>query len=62
MKLNRYLYILFILIIIDLRIELKILIDHFTFSSLYFAFLRHPLAFFMLLSIPLLNKRLKISK
>ena len=59
MKLNRYLYILFILIIIDLRIELKILIDHFTFSSLYFAFLRHPLAFFMLLSIPLLNKRLK---
>ena len=62
MKLNRYLYFLFILIIIDLRIELKILIDHFTFSSLYFAFLRHPLAFFMLLSIPLLNKRLKISK
>jgi len=37
MKLNYYLIILFSLVLIDLSTELRILFDHFTFSSLYFA-------------------------
>jgi len=39
------LIILFSLVLIDLSTELRILFDHFTFNSLYFAFAKHPLAF-----------------
>ena len=46
MKLNYYLIILFSLVLIDLSTELRILFDHFTFSSLYFAIAKHPLALF----------------
>ena len=60
MKLNKYLFFLLIFILIDLSDELKILIDHFTFSSLYFAFIRNPLAFFMIFSFPYLFKKFKI--
>ena len=42
----------------ELSPELRILIDHFTFNSLYFAFAKHPLAFFILLSYPYLYKKL----
>jgi len=58
MKLNYYLIILFSLVLIDLSIELRILSDHFTISSLYFAIGKHPLAFFVLFSYPYLYKKL----
>ncbi|KGF89615.1 hypothetical protein EU92_1403 [Prochlorococcus marinus str. MIT 9107] len=50
--------ILLSLVLIDLSTELRILFDHFTFNSLHFAFSRHPLAFFILLSYPYLYKKL----
>ena len=59
MKLNYYLIALLSLVLIDLSTELKILLDHFTFNSLYFAFAKHPLAFFILFSYPYLYKKLK---
>ncbi|MBW3054858.1 hypothetical protein CU307_04475 [Prochlorococcus marinus str. MU1411] len=58
MKLNYYLIILFSLVLIDLSTELRILFDHFTFSSLNFAIGKHPLAFFILFSYPYLYKKL----
>ena len=58
MKLNKYLYLLGIFIFFDLYAEIKIIFDHFTFSALYFAFLRHPLAFFMIFTFPYLNMKL----
>ena len=59
MKINVYLILLFSLVLIDLSIELKLLLDHFTFNALYFAFVKHPLAFFILFSYPYLYKKLK---
>ena len=57
MKINYYLILLISLVFIDLSTELRLLIDHFTFNSLYFAFAKHPLAFFILFSLPyLFNK------
>ena len=35
-----------------------IIFDHITFNSLYFAFAKHPLAFFLLFSYPYLYKKL----
>jgi len=58
MKLNRYSYLLLLFIFIDIYSEIKIIFDHFTFHALYFAFLRHPLAFFMIFSFPFLNIKL----
>ena len=58
MKLNKYSYLLGIFIFIDVQSEIKIIFDHFTFYALYFAFLRHPLAFFMIFSFPYLNMKL----
>ena len=58
MKLNYYLMILFSLVLIDLSTELRILFDHFTFSYLYFAMGKNPLAFFILFSYPYLYKKL----
>jgi len=59
MKLNYYLIILFSLVLIDLSTELRILIDHFTFNSLYLAIGNNPLAFFILFSYPYLYKKIK---
>ena len=59
MKLNFYLLFLSIFIIIDLSNEIKIILDHFTFSSLYFAFTRHPLSFFMIFSFPYLQMKIR---
>ena len=59
MKINYYLILLISLVFIDLSTELKILFDHFTFNSLYFAFAKHPLAFFILFSYPYLYKQLR---
>ena len=58
MKLNYYIIILFSLVLIELSTEFKILFDHFTFNSLHFAFVNHPLAFFLLFSYPYLYKKL----
>ena len=57
MKVNKFLFLLFFFIFYDLSEELKILFDHFTFNALYFAFLRHPLAFFIVVSLPYLIKK-----
>ncbi|MBW3043759.1 hypothetical protein CU304_03960 [Prochlorococcus marinus str. MU1415] len=59
MKLNYYLILLFSLVLIDIYTELRILFDHFTFNALYFAFAKHPLAFFILFSFPYLYKKIK---
>ncbi len=58
MKINYYLIFLLSLVLIDLSIELRLIIDHFTFNALYFAFVKHPLAFFILFSYPYLYKKL----
>ena len=58
MKINVYLILLLSLVLIDLSIELSLLLDHFTFIALYFAFVKHPLAFFILFSYPYLYKKL----
>jgi len=58
MRINYYLLILFSLALIDISTELRILFDHFTFNSVYFALARHPLAFFILFSCPYLFKNL----
>jgi len=59
MKLNIYLLFLTFFILIDISNEIRIISDHFTFSALYFSFLRHPLSFFMIISFPYLQKKLK---
>jgi len=46
------------LVLIELSSELRILFDHFTFNSLYFALSSQPLAFFILFSYPYLYKKL----
>ena len=48
--------ILIILSIYDLRIDLRILIDFFTFSTLFYTFSEHPLAITILLTSPSLLK------
>ena len=58
MKINYYLVLLFAFVLIDISTELRILIDQFTFNSLYFAFSKHPLSFFILFSYPYLYGKL----
>ena len=55
---NKYLFFLILFIIFDISEEIKILYDHFTFNALYYAFLRHPLSFFLILTFPYLSKKL----
>jgi len=50
---------LIILSIYDLRIDLRILIDFFTFSTLYYTILEHPLAITILITTPSVLKKLK---
>jgi len=58
MKKNNFLFLLIIFLLIDLSNEIKIIFDYLTLSSLYYAFLRHPLSFFIILSFPYLRKNL----
>ena len=58
MKLNKYSFLLAIFIFLDIYSEVNIIFDHLTFNALYFAFLRHPLAFFMIFTFPYVNKKL----
>ena len=59
LKFNQYLIFLTIIILIDILDEIKIITDHLTLNSVYFAFLRNPLATFMIFSFPFLHKNLK---
>ena len=44
--------ILIILAIYDLRIDIRLLLDFFTFSTLFYTITEHPLAIIVLLTIP----------
>ena len=44
--------ILIILAIYDLRIDIRLLLDFFTFSTLFFTITEHPLAIVVLVTIP----------
>ena len=44
--------ILIILAIYDLRIDIRLLFDFFTFSTLFFTITEHPLAIIVLITIP----------
>jgi len=44
--------ILIILAIYDLRIDIRLLLDFFTFSTLFFTITEHPLAIIVLVTIP----------
>ena len=59
MKLDLYFLFLIIFILIDISDEIKIITDHFTFSALYFSALRHPLSFFIIITFPYLQKKLR---
>ena len=48
---------LIILAIYDLRIDLRILIDFFTFASLFYTISEHPLAITILITSPYLLKK-----
>ncbi len=52
LKNNWLLIILIILAIYDLRIDLRILFDFFTFSTLFYTIFEHPLAITILISSP----------
>ena len=52
LKYNWIPFLLIILSIYDLRIDLRILLDFFTFSSLLYTITEHPLAITVLLTIP----------
>ena len=43
---------LIILAIYDLRIDIRLLLDFFTFSTLFFTITEHPLAIIVLVTIP----------
>ena len=59
-KYNWLLILLVILSIYDLRIDLRILIDSFTFSTLFYTISEHPLAITVLTTAPLSFKSLKV--
>ena len=52
LKLNWIQIILITLSIYDLRIDLRLLFDFFTFSTLFYTFSEHPLAIAVLITIP----------
>ena len=56
---NNWLQILLIILsIYDLRIDLRILIDFFTFSTLFYTISEHPLAITILITSPSLLKKM----
>ena len=67
-RLNKYLkknWILFILIILsiyDLRIDLRLMLDFFTFSTLFYTIFEHPLAITVFLITPSLFNSLNNEK
>ena len=61
-KYNWLQILLIILSIYDLRIDLRILIDFFTFSTLFYTISEHPLAITILITSPSLLKTINNSK
>ncbi len=59
LKYNCIQIILISLSIYDLRIDLRLLLDSFTFSSLFYCITEHPLAITVLITSPSLFKSLK---
>ena len=58
-KLNWIQILLIILSIYDLRTDIRLLLDFFTFSSLFYAIFGHPLAITVLITIPIFFTSLK---
>ena len=58
-KYNWILVILIILSIYDLRIDIRLLLDYFTFSTLLYTIFEHPLAISVLLTMPSFIKPLR---
>ena len=52
LKYNWIKIILIILSVYDLRVDFRLLIDYFTFSTLFYTIYEHPLAITVLITIP----------
>ena len=59
LKFNWIQILLIILSIYDLRIDIRLLLDFFTFSALFYTISEHPLAITVLITIPTLFNSLK---
>ena len=59
LKSNWIQILLIILSIYDLRIDIRLLLDFFTFSSLFFTIIEHPLAIMVLITVPTLINSVK---
>ena len=59
LKYNWIQLLLIILSIYDLRIDIRLLSDFFTFSTLFYTILEHPLAITVLITVPSLFNSLK---
>ena len=60
-KYNWLIILLILLAIYDLRIDLRILIDFFTFSTLFYTISEHPLAITILITSPSLFRTINKS-
>ncbi len=58
-KYNWIQIVLIILSIYDLRVDIRLLLDFFTFSTLYYTIFEHPLAVTVLIAMPNLFNPLK---
>ena len=56
-KCNWIYFLLIILSIYDLRVDLRLLLDFFTFSTLFYTISEHPLAITVLITTPTLLKK-----
>ena len=59
LKFNWIQILLIILSIYDLRIDIRLLLDFFTFSALFYTISEHPLAITVLITIPTFLNSLK---
>ena len=59
LKYNWIPIILIILAVYDLRVDIRLLLDFFTFSSLFYTISEHPLALTVLITIPTIFGSLK---
>ena len=62
LKYNWLQILLIVLSVYDLRIDLRILIDFFTFSTLFYTISEHPLAITILITSPSLLKTINNTK
>jgi len=59
LKYNSIPIILIILAVYDLRVDIRLLLDFFTFSTLFYTISEHPLALTVLITIPTIFGSLK---